>query len=121
MSTEKELNKVLTAVREWSFQDLMAAEAMLTSESQHAEADDVSYAIGRKALADEAWLDLIARLRAILTELEAAREDAARWQEVAFGENLHLGVFYLDSFGESVVFEGQEAVDVVDAVRKGEA
>lgn len=61
------------------------------------------------------------RLRALLAELDAAREDAARWQEVAFGENLHLGVFYLDSFGESVVFEGQEAVDVVDSVRKGES
>lgn len=61
------------------------------------------------------------RLRALLAELDAAREDAARWQAVAFGENLHLGVFYLDHFGERLVFEGQEAVDVVDAVRKVES
>lgn len=62
---------------------------------------------------------LTARLRAILTELDAAREDAARWQEVAFGDSLDLGVFYVDNFGDEFVFEGQEAVDVVDAARKG--
>lgn len=118
MSTEKELNKVLTAVREWSFQDLMAAEAMLTSESQHAEADDVSYAIGRKALADEAWLDLIARLRAILTELEAAREDAARYQWLSA---------YLVSdrtdWDDQIVFSDTTEVlaETIDDARKGEA
>lgn len=121
MSTEKELNELLAVVRQWSFEDLMAAEAMLTAESKHAEADDVAYAIGRKAQAEEAWLALIFRLRALLAELEAAREDAARWQEVAFGDGLSLGVSYLDHFGERFVLEGQEAVDVVDAMRKVEA
>lgn len=110
MSTEQELMKL---VADYGKECISAGIAELNSSNDVKQrmADDVR--TSHVALTD--------RLRSLLTELEAAREDAARWQEVAFGENLHLGVFYLDSFGESVVFEGQEAVDVVDAVRKGEA
>ena len=61
------------------------------------------------------------RLRALLAELEAAREDAARWKEVAFGPSPFLGVFYVDYLGNECRLCEQEAVDVVDAARKGEA
>ena len=61
------------------------------------------------------------RLRAILAELDAAREDAARWQEVAFGPSPFLGVFYVDYLGNERMLCEQEAVDVVDAARNGEA
>ena len=110
MSTEKELMKL---VADYGKECISAGIADLNS------SDDV-----KQRMADDvrnAHDALTARLRAILAELEAAREDAARWQEVAFGEGLSLGVSYLDHFGERFVLEGQEAVDVVDAMRKVEA
>lgn len=61
------------------------------------------------------------RLRAILSELEEARVDAARWQEVALGSSPFLSVFYVDNCGNERMLCGQDAVDVVDAVRKGES
>lgn len=110
MITEKELMKL---VADYAKECISAgiAEMSLSDALKQRMADDV-----RKS--HEALTD---RLRALLAELEAAREDAARWQEVAFGDGLSLGVFYLDSFGDRFVFHGQEAVDVVDAMRKVEA
>lgn len=120
MSTENELNELLAAVREWSFQDLMAAEAMLTAESKSAEADDVAYAIGRKAQADEAWLALISRLRALLTELEAAREDAARYRwlrdECTAGDWCKVSGPY-----SQMLMIGAQLDKAIDAARKGGA
>lgn len=131
MSTEQELNKVLTAVREWRFQDLMAEEAMLTAESKDAEANDVAYAIGRKAQADEAWLDLIARLRALLAEMEEAREDAARYRWLRDDSRecpRNIGEIYVtqhslpndeDSMDHDLFMDALDAA--IDAARKGEA
>ena len=110
MITEKELMKL---VADYAKECISAgiAEMSLSDALKQRMAEDVRTA--HVALTD--------RLRALLTELEAAREDAARWQEVAFGDGLSLGVSYLDHFGERFVLEGQEAVDVVDAARKGGA
>lgn len=106
MSTEKELQEVMSLV------DSHGNACENFGDYQTIKNADACIALRGK---------IESRLRAILTELEAAREDAARWQEVAFGEGLSLGVSYLDHFGERFVLEGQEAVDVVDAMRKVEA
>ena len=110
MSAEKELMKL---VADYGKECISAgiAEMSLSDALKQRMADDVRTA--HVALTD--------RLRAMLTELEAAREDAARWQEVAFGDSLDLGVFYVDNFGDEFVLDGQDAVDVVDAARNGES
>ena len=105
MSTEKELQEVMCLVDCYG----------------NAVEDSARWVNGGPASENDAYKSIETRLRAILAELEAAREDAARWQEVAFGKSLDLGVFYVDNFGDEFVLEGQEAVDVVDAARKGEA
>lgn len=110
MSTEQELMKL---VADYGKECISAgiAEMSLSDALKQRMAEDVRTA--HVALTD--------RLRALLAELEEAREDSARWQEVAFGSSPFLGVFYVDNFGNERMLCGQEAVDVVDAARKGEA
>lgn len=110
MSTEKELRELLA---DYGKECISAGMADLVADDEVNQRIAADVRKSHEALTD--------RLRAILAELEAARDDAARWQEVAFGKSLDLGVFYVDNFGDEFVFEGQEAVDVVDAARKGEA
>lgn len=110
MITEKELMKL---VADYGKECISAgiAEMSLSDALKQRMAEDVRAA--HVALTD--------RLRALLAELEAAREDAARWHEVAFGPSPFLGVFYVDHFGNEHMLYEQEAVDVVDAARKGGA
>lgn len=110
MSTEKELMKL---VADYGKECISAGIAELNS------LDDVKQRMAEDVRT--AHVALTGRLRALLAELDAASEDAARWQEVAFGSSPFLGVFYVDNFGNERMLCEQEAVDVVDAMRKGEA
>lgn len=110
MSTEKELMKL---VADYGKECIAAGIADFVAD------DDVKQRMASDVR--KSHDALTSRLRALLAELDAAREDAARWQEVAFGKSLDLGVFYVDNFGDEFVLDGQDAVDVVDAARKGEA
>lgn len=106
MSTEKELMKL---VADYGKECISAGIAELNS------SDDV-----KQRMADDARKShdaLTARLRAILAELEEAREDAARYQWLRDSSDKVLW----DGLMHTFTFAHLEFDRKIDAARKGEA
>lgn len=113
MSTEKELMKLLA---DYGKECISAGMADLVAD----------YDVNQRIAADvrKAHAALTDRLRALLAELEEAREDAARYRHIrmrgSFGETEELmsadQVVYV-----SIGFRGNNIDAAIDAARKGDA